>query len=441
MRHVSGSALPLALKCAASQALPRIYRAGGKEKIGSALHEHFRERSVYGLDESIRRLPELATHFELDEKETGIFIARAKGFTWMPPKGAVCEVALALWDDGSVSMVKGGKGQYDLTDDARMAAQIDVFWAEPSPLYLNEVGEVVCPPESILWVADLKSGSEDYVDPIERNAQVLAATVMAAKLTGAKRATPAIIYWRKGAGVWDAPDAPLGPEQLAETEAMLLRGIERVNRQRDLYASGGQMTFVEGPWCTFCDSQIYCTAKIGALKACLDDPEPYAKDAMLTEAQLQRIAELAPAVERLAKSMKAACKAAVDARGGKPIVLKDGRDWGPNPHPKKEILPHVALPILAEVVGVERARKALKIELSQTAIEDAVRDAHEEQGIQRKLGPTVRGIMAKTIEAGGLEYGTEIWYSAHRPIPTLVEVTQHLRLPPAVDPEEIDGDD
>lgn len=404
--------------------------------MGSALHDHWRERSVYGIDAAFANLDALALRYELDEKETGIFRARARHFTWNPPKGALCEVSLALFEDGSVRIVEGGRGKYNVGPDARVAAQIDAMFAEPAPLYRSG-DRVICPPESILWVVDLKSGSDNYVDPVERNMQIGAAAVLGQAFTGAKRVTPALVYWRPGQGVWDAPEAPLGVEQVNVLREELLRVVARANHQRDLYASGGQLTFVEGPWCDYCDSRVYCPAKLAMIKGYLGDPSPY-RAAPLEEAQLQRLAEVATALGTFAESVKTVLKAAVDQRGY-PIQLADERVWGPHPHEEKFIDPTVVLPILKEVVGEDLAHGALKISISQSAIEGAVKIAHKAAGISRMVAPTVRAIMAKTIEAGGVGYRQETWYSAHRPAPA--ELVLPARPSLKALPPGTDGDD
>lgn len=421
---ISGSRMPIILKCAPSGALPRVMRIGDRDRMGSALHEHMRDRAVHGVTAAFAeaRLAEIAKTWELDEREASIFVARARGFEWNPPRGSLAEIALCLCDDGAVHMVNGGRGVYkSLPPGARLPTQIDLMWSEPEPLYYDpETSRPRCPPGSILWVLDYKSGKEEYVDAVERNAQTITGCVLAAAFTGATMAVPALCFIRKGKGLWDVPEHYLDGPALAQGKSMILNALDAVEDQRERLRLGEPLSYVVGSHCNYCDAQTYCVAKTAALKTYLDDP--HALDAkQLTPLQAVKLAELLPSFARFADQAKEALKQYTLATK-KPITLPNGKEWGPNPHVEKEIIPEVALAVLAEEFkdqpdAKDRARAILKSETSRAAIERVIKEFHAEQDIKRQAASAMRRIMAKLVERKGFRETTEIWFSTYDPAP------------------------
>jgi hypothetical protein len=410
--YVSGSAAPLANKCAAAFALPRIQHGGGKERIGSALHDHYRDRAVMPIDDAMRRLPEIAVSYELDEKETSIFISRARHFEFMPAPGALAEVALGLYEDGHVEIVRGGKGRYTGRPGLRIATRIDLFWAEPKPLY-RDGDRVLCPPESVLWAADYKTGAQVYVDPVERNKQALAAAVLAGLWTGARHVAPAIIFPNKGHGDWDVPEAPMDRAAVEAGRDELLALAARVNRARGAVARGEPVPYVTGPWCTYCDAEPYCAAKTAALRRLLDDTAPLSA-VMLTPEQARRLADMLPSIKRLHDAGKRALQRYEQATAG-PIDMRDGSFFGWYEHIEKVLSVPIALPIVQAHVGKDLAPMALDITMSEKAIGRAVTALHAAKGVTRQHAPTMRAIMGQIQRAGGFVETKEMWFGRFRP--------------------------
>jgi hypothetical protein len=270
-----------------------------------------------------------------------------------------------------------------------------------------------CPEGSTLWVVDYKSGQEAHVAAAEHNDQVLAGGLLAARWTGAKTVLPAILYPRKGQGLWDVPSASFPIDELAVIEERLRSTYQRTIEQRRKLLAGEPLDFTTGPHCEFCPAETRCTAKVGMLRAFVGKNAPTSLDA-LTDDEVRQFAETLPQLDRFVAAGKAAMKAHVE-RTGRPIPLKGGRVWGPHEVQKSMVLPDVAVPILAAEVGEERAKQAVKRTISREAIEDAVRDSHLEKGIARKLAPTVRAIMGTIGARGGLVSEKRIEYSAHVP--------------------------
>lgn len=413
---VSGSALGLAVKCSASAVLPRVLGLSGEPaRIGSALHDHIRHRNIYGVAAALEMLDQLAVAHELSEDEAELFKVRARAFEWSPPKGAIAEVALCLFDDGRVEVVRGGKGQYEKIPGALVPTQIDLFWSEPEPL--RRVGDrIVCPPGSILWVVDFKSGKEQYVDPAGRNAQVLAGCVTAGKLTGAERVMPAIVYLRKGQGIWDVADHWLDREALAKVEHVLASAVHAVRKARRDYPRGLPLTYTEGAHCGFCRARNACPAHLASLKSWLDVTGPLEIGALPTH-QIQRLAELAPSFMRFAMSVPAALRAHVEATG-QPIVMSDGKVWGPYAKPIEIWDAEKAVAALAAEVGKEKAAAALPpLKISKARIEKVVKADHAERGIIRKGAAAMRGVWARLKSADGIREVVRTQWGPHKPDP------------------------
>lgn len=439
--YISGSAMPQVAKCAPSGVLPRVLRIGDKDRIGSALHEHMADRPKLGIAGAVARLEEIALAWDLDEREASIFMARARSFEWSPPRASLCEKALCLLEDGTVVEVEGGRGSYSqLPPGALLPTQIDVIWSEPQPLYRDTAGRIRCPQGSTLWVGDYKSGLEQYVDPVEKNLQLITGCVLAAKYVGATAAIPAAIFIRKGRGLWDVPEHALDEAGLVEAEALLRAVLANVDEQRRRLAAGEPLTFVEGSHCTFCDSRTYCSAKIASLKSYLDDPQPLSAE-QLTAAQATRLAEMLPQIENFADHARAALVAYTNARG--PVkVSAPGKLWGPNPHERTVVDPAIAVAVLAEELGdVDAARAILKAEVSKSAIETAIKEQHAALGITRKVSAAMRRVLGKIGEQGGLRKEITTWYSMFAGEEQAPPGAPQLAPGPrVVDEREIDGD-
>lgn len=450
----TGSSLDRVRKCPPSAVLHQIRSAGDRADIGSAMHEHMAIRTTRGVAVAVELLDETIRRWGLDEKMAGILRARCMHFEWCPPRGAIAEQALCLCEDGRVVTVKGGRGHYpDLPAGGFYALTIDVMWSEPEPLIFDVCqecggegklhhhpcfldgcdhiedacaacgGEPLpprCPPGSVLWAGDYKTGSEANVEGVEHNAQVLSGALLAAIWTGAETVLPAVIYPRKGKGIWDLPEHSFGRADLAPIQEMLLDTWARVKEQQRKLAAGEPLDFRVGSQCTYCPAEVRCAAKIGMLKAFIGQPVPTAQDEFSDE-ELAQLAETLPQIERLAEGMKRVLKKISDVR---PLAISGGRLWGPHPVPQTVIVPSIAVPILAKEVGEGRAKQAVEETISQKAMEQAVKEVHAERGIVRKVAPTMRGLMAQIGQAGGLLSEEETWYSPYKPAAEKAEAVE-----------------
>ncbi len=418
---VSGSALTTAVKCAASAVLWRVLGVGvAATRIGSALHDHLRHRNLYGIASAIEMLPELAERYDLRGEEADLFYARARAFEWNPPRGSVAELPLCLFEDGRVEVVEGGRGQYDkLGPDALIPAQIDLFWAEPDPLFKDRDGRLRCPPSSVLWVIDLKTGKEQYVEDAERNAQALASALLAAKFTGATKVVPGLVFLRKGRGIWDVPtDANGGvtyleAEGLARVEEILRQAVYDVRRARDAHRRGLPLIYRQGPHCNMCGARHACPAHLALIKSWTNDPAPLEPGALEPE-QLRQLAELAPSFRAFAKSVNDALQAHVVATG-EPIAMSDGRLYGPHARPRTHYDATKAIAALATEIGAEAAGVASPREITEAAMKRAIERDHEAKGLRGRVSSAWRRVFGRIARAGGLIKTTPVQWGFYKP--------------------------
>lgn len=419
----TGSSLYRARRCVASAVLPRTGSLSLKSEVGSAKHEHMQERALYLIDEAMERLPAVLERWGLGEREAAITSAQLRKFEYVPPMGALAEISLALRLGPHVEQIEGGRGDYDTGDpEVFFAATSDLVWSEPEPIVwvdvvVNDVvfGRPRVPEGSGLWVIDYKFGSDTYVEPAERNAQIRACGLLAALWTGQQEVNVGIVYPGEGQGEWDA--CHMGAEDLAATYRELCdvrlragRALEALDTEQGLAEY-----IVEGPHCGFCPSQAWCPAKTMMVKR-VAQPEAVdvlLRDAALTPVDAARLAAMLPQLEAFCKRAKAALKNIVPVNG--PIELPDGNVWGPYAHTEKVLDVDIAVAALAREIGDGEAAKAVKRALSRTAIEQAVKANHEARGIKRKASGATRKVMGAIIAAGGQSEVTETWWGPHKP--------------------------
>lgn len=477
----SGSGYGRVRKCAPSAVLWRVRHETGRDAVGSAVHEHLCDRARHGVSYAMERIVAVCQAWRLSEKETGIVISRCRSFEWSPPRGALAEIALCLCREWRVVTVKGGRGVYEVPADGLVPLTIDVMWSEPEPLiwppcsacnggevkFVEREGGVlepcyscdvckntgcaapICPEGSTLFVADYKTGSETHVDPIESNAQLDLAALVAARWTGAQLVMPVVIFVGKGEGQWDVPAYSYDEQKLEELERELARVLGAVERERENLAQRLPLAVTEGGHCTYCEAQHLCPAKTAMVRSALDG-ELVGHDAKaLTDEQRVKAAHALPLLDGVAKRLRALLRADVDARGD--IPLGDGNVWGPYKKELRTIDPQIGVEALVEVLADDiegaggdpdedaeeagkraeaEARKhavgALKITLSGDDIEDAVAGAHEKHGLKKKKASSVRRVFGVMAEKGGLGKRVETWYGPHKPKPPAPELADQL---------------
>lgn len=367
------SSLQLAAICPGSAALPKRRWHSARADLGSALHEVQEVRAL-------GRAPDvdaIAHRWGLDVDGAEEFTALAETFRPAIPAHSLAEVALGYFEDGSVHRIVGGRGTYVGADGLLLAGTLDVMWAEPRPFGIG-IG-VECHEGSVLHVCDYKL--TDYSAPTNRNWQLRAGALLAARWTGARRVVPAICVMTPGEGSWDIA-AELGPDELDEIESELnaiLRACadarevldvdrEMPGREREVAVpvpgDGGARLrdvvvpaegrsqvphdrrgeiaphvllqhraprpaaaarhLVVGDHCAHCNARWTCPAAVGETRALV---AAGAVPEALTRAEAARLADLIPAAKRVLETAEAALRAHVAANG--PAQLASGKVYGP----------------------------------------------------------------------------------------------------------------
>ena len=379
--------------------------------MGSAIHAHLADRVQLGGNEAFGRLAAQAKHWDLDEDAARIFEARCRAFRFAPPPGVLVEVPLALLADGDVRSCAGARGEYTVPDGALLPLTLDAMWSEPEPLtWIDDTPR--CPEGSVLWVIDYKTGSDENVDAIENNRQLLAAALLAARYTDAATVLPAAVLVRAGEGEWDTLEAPVTVDELAWVEEEIRTVAAACTEQARLLEAGEPLALIEGNHCLYCPARDRCPAKVAMVRKVLGSDEAFDLAVPLSAADRTRLATMLPQLERWTVKAKALLRADVDLNGA--IDLGDGRVWGPHVVMRDELDPGIGVHVLAKEIGEDKAHEALSITLTKRGAEEAIKAAHAEAGIKRKVGPTIRRVLARMHEAGAIRKVQQIRWGAHK---------------------------
>lgn len=394
--------------CPGSASLPWLREEGARAPtLGHAIHELIAHIVASGG----------ATHGErasfahlwadiLPPDDEGRLAFLAEHLSLPVPAGALAEVALGYFPDGSVRRVEGGSGVYPDVG-ALLSGTIDCMWAEPRGLQdvcgpaVSCGGYADCPPGSTLWVVDWKTGDEDHVPPVDRNWQLRGAALMAARWTGAQRVISAICYVNAGEcaeavragrpyeGRWEVGallDASALDKIEDEVRAVLarargeddavdpgrvlvlrddrpLRGVDteherpaNLSRVRS-GSDAGAAALILGPHCEHCPARGACPAFAADALSLARAEGIYLPPggALTTEAASHLAGLLAPA--RLAlDAVELAVQAHVRVHG--PLLLADGREYGPVVEAVTSYRTRATFDALEAVVGEEAANEA-----------------------------------------------------------------------------------
>jgi hypothetical protein len=121
-----------------------------------------------------------------------------------------------------------------------------------------------------------------------------------------------------------------------------------------------------------------------------------------------------PQLVQFTEQARAALQAYVEATG-EPILLTEGKVWGPYEQIQTKVVPKVALPILRGVLGDELTDAA--IEISRARIEEVVKVDMEQDptAYDQSRAEVMRQLMGKIGARGGLIQQPQIRWGAHRP--------------------------
>lgn len=417
----SDSRLPILFKCIGSALLQTTDSISPQGEAGSAIHEQLEARVKYGPAAAYAMIDEIVDKYDLSEIDGEITKARCRSFEFNPPEGSGAELALA-WDlrkdKPEVIKVKGGKGSYQVIEGVGAPGTIDLVFAEPEPLYWED-GVARCPPGSVLWVCDYKSGADTWVQPVHRNAQVASAAAKAAIWTGAVSVIPAIIYVRKGEGIWEVVDEPWDLQKLAEVAMSVTNLHNRIAEARDAGVEKSISQFVEGQHCRYCDSLAYCPVKSESIRSIVSShtivPKAKRVPKPLSDEEASQLASVFPILKDLVIRVKEVLEAHADEHGD--IQVGEGLVHGPVKSQRKKWDPEVALPILQDRLGDEHAHKCLK--LSSSKVDEQIQSYHKDLGIDRQRAKWKREIESAVEAAGGISKVDHVEYRIHKRADTL----------------------
>lgn len=444
--------------CPGSASLPQQRRESGAAPPGRAGHEVI-EAHVRGLD--VETWMRIADAHGLDAEDTGRLRFLARNLALGVPRGALTEVPLGYWPDGSVRRIEGGAGSYPDVGQW-LSGQLDCMWSEPTPLVQWDGRENVADCDETLWVVDWKTGDDENVPPIARNWQLRGGALLAARWTGAFRVIPAICYvnaaecgaavreGRAYTGRWEVGD-PLDAAALdaidVEMCAVLARArgdgdgtaldglpertsggsgvASRRTRANTNRVSGGHVdgsdaghadshddgrAFVTGPQCEFCDARGACPAFASEALTLARGAGIYAaptESSALSHEARSYLAGMLPAMKSLVDKAEAA------VRAGGPVALADGRVYAPAVEPVTTYRTRETFDALVPLVGEERANEAA--EYTGTSIKRALDAAGAPRGAWGRL--------RKELEVAGavVVTGREVWRRRYPATPVEVE--------------------
>lgn len=407
------SGLHLLAACPGSASLPRQRRSSGAAAaLGTATHRLIQWR----IEDYQPSLAEIA-ETPLQPEDAGRLAFLAEHLRLPVPSGALAEVALGLFPNGSVHRIEGGAGSYPDVGQV-LSGTLDAMWAEPEPLMVGR-----CHKDSTLWVVDWKTGDDENVVPIARNWQLRAGALLAARWTGATGVIPAICFinaaecaqaLREGRvyeGRWEA-GAPLdaaalnaievelravlsaargesedgdeglrtdlsaagdradgscatGPGDDSGDRGRLLppgngRGDRELDRQRGEreWGAGHDRASVGGPLilgphCEHCPARAHCPEFGAAARQLVEQAQFDPRSPVL----------MTPADRAFLAALLPALRATLDRaeealRAGGPVELADGRVYGPALEPVMSYRTAPTFDALAAIVGEERANDA-----------------------------------------------------------------------------------
>lgn len=445
MRRFSLSTLGHARICPGSAVLPGFDSVGGA--CGSAIHDGASVRVREGERAMLDMLPDICAYWNLSEVETAIVTARLRSWTPTIPDGALSEVPLGLFADGSVRVVRGGRGDYERENGLILAGTLDLLWSEPEPLDVTWCcgGDgcgcnglplaARCPPGSVLHAAEIKSGIEANVPRVIANWQLHGAALLAARWTGAIDGAPHTCFVAPGEGRWDDPDVALDGDDFDKIEAEIRRVATRVAEQECRQAAGEPLKLVTGPHCTHCRARAGCPAQLAEVRA-LVAPETTGSLAAgpLTPAQAKLLATQLGRAAAITDQARKVLQKHADTFG--PIELDDGRVWGLHDTGKQRTHwdPIATFNALCDEDTVRREFAMGALSTSEKKIKDTIEAAHAASGLQRKVAPTKRAIYAAVAKDGGITKAPKLCYGPHHP-------SQTVRGLPASEENEGDNDE
>jgi hypothetical protein len=347
----TGSRLPLAFACAASQVLPVAdteYAAGeaGREK------HHALGGDAKGEPVDASTLTE--------ETRKWLETMRENDYAMNTIRGSKVEPAYA----------------YDVISGEARFVGLDVGWVynqSPSE-FAGAMDFVKVIDDDTITVLDLKTGMGEVPHP-QRNQQLRFGGMAAAKVEGVSNARLGLLVApvnRSPFIQWHELDA-FG---LAEVELDLKRLADRIGWAREAVGKGQVPHLTVGEHCGNCKARHGCPARVAMAKRLGDEPEKVVMDLKMM---------ITPESARKALGRWRAGKKALDEVGAAlyayakefPIPLDNGQVWGPVTSEREVIDAEKAWYLLEQAYGGKVAKAAMTLETSKAGIDRAMHEMRE----------------------------------------------------------------
>ena len=416
------SALWRAAICAGSAALPHVRtRDVPGSALGTALHK-VQELRARGERPD---LDAIAEAYAVPADDRGWYYATARRCLPVIPPGALAEVPLAYFDDGDCVNIDPPDASHRYAVESNvLPGMLDLIWSEPEPLESSprlRFVEARCPPGSTLVVADYKTGNDDNVPPPDRNWQLRAGALMAARWTGATRVIPAICYLEPSPegetneGRWEMGSV-IDAAGLDAIEFELRDILHRVETARFDVAAGAVPGLVTGDHCTHCPARTACPAHLAEVRSVLDvsmiiaDASGSANGGALrvTRHEAKWLAERLPSLRAALEKAELAVKYHADCEG--PLALASGKVYEGKDETRMHLDPNLSAFALG-LAGYPLAAIAYAFEMSKTALFDFIAADFRDRGVRGAAGMK-RDILAAIDSAGGITRTTVRVYKA-----------------------------
>ena len=408
------SALWRAAICAGSAALPHVRtRDVPGSALGTALHK-VQELRARGERPD---LDAIAEAYAVPADDRGWYYATARRCLPVIPPGALAEVPLAYFDDGDCVNIDPPDASHRYAVESNvLPGMLDLIWSEPEPLESSprlRFVEARCPPGSTLVVADYKTGNDDNVPPPDRNWQLRAGALMAARWTGATRVIPAICYLEPSPegetneGRWEMGSV-IDAAGLDAIEFELRDILHRVETARFDVAAGAVPGLVTGDHCTHCPARTACPAHLAEVRAMVTGTLStlYLIGAPLTREESEHIANRLPSIKAVVAKAEEALKLASDIHG--PLTLTSGKVYAGKDEAREAIDVGIAIPVLVRA-GYPDPVDALST--SKSAIGDMIAADFRARGAKGAAAKK-REVLAAIDSAGGITRSTVRIYKA-----------------------------
>jgi hypothetical protein len=340
------SSLDRAKHCPGSCALPQAQRKSIYAAKGDAIHDF-----VLSKKRGDQKLPDVPEKFQATCMAVDIDAI---------PTGRY-EVAFGIDIDTGLARILGENLKREYPADIRAGELIG-----SADIYDHiKIGD-----KDAIYIGDVKTGLAAHVPPVRDCLQVGAAAVAAARIAGVDIAVNEIIRIKDNGSV-SRETAILDRWALDSVELELTGLVRAVRSQLAVADSGGQVTVMEGDWCTFCPAFSHCPAKKNLAMA-LADPEGLEKEIMGALTPVS-----APVILRKLKAAQAVINKIRSALYGYSETQEFDAGNGLVLGPIDIVSPALDAPlvhrILARDYGIDVANKAVQWKTSKSAVKAALR--------------------------------------------------------------------